>query len=83
MWKISDIVKKLISDGHNVTCADIKPLDYWFQTHEDSKNISLDLRNLNNCESVVDGNEFVINMAWIWVELVLLNGIKLTVWFQF
>ena len=57
------IVKKLISDGHNVTCADIKPLDYWFQTHEDSKNISLDLRNLNNCESVVDGNEFVINMA--------------------
>ena len=57
------IVKKLISDGHNVTCADIKPLDHWFQIHEDSKNICLDLRNLNNCESIVDGNEFVINMA--------------------
>ena len=55
--------KKLIEEGHNVTCVDIKPFSNWFQTHDESKNISLDLRNLKNCEHVVEGNQFVINMA--------------------
>ena len=57
------ISKKLIAEGHQVTCVDIKPLDLWFQKHDQSKNISLDLKVLNNCEKVVEGHDFVINMA--------------------
>lgn len=57
------ISRRLIDQGHNVTCVDVKPLEMWFQNHDESKNISLDLKILENCEKVTDGQDFVINMA--------------------
>lgn len=57
------ISRRLIDQGHNVTCVDVKPLEMWFQTHDESRNISLDLKILENCEKVTDGQDFVINMA--------------------
>lgn len=57
------ITKRLLSQGHKVTCVDVKPLDLWFQRHDDSNNLSLDLKVLDNCEKVVVGQEYVINMA--------------------
>ena len=57
------IAKKLIALGNQVTCVDIKPLDLWFQKNDQSENISLDLRILENCEKVTKNQDFVINMA--------------------
>ena len=57
------IVKKLIDDGHSVTCVDIKPLELWFQKFNEAQNISIDLQILSNCEKVIEGQDFVINMA--------------------
>ena len=57
------IVNKLVNDGHKVKCADIKPLDLWFQKNSNCENFSLDLKNLENCEKVVKDNDYVINMA--------------------
>ena len=36
------LVKNLMDEGHEVVCADIKPLEFWFQIYEDNKNLSLD-----------------------------------------
>ena len=57
------IAKSLINSGHDVICADVKPFELWFQLHENSKNYSTDLKDLSNCEKVVDGVDYVINMA--------------------
>ena len=57
------ISKKLIDLNYDVTCVDLKPLDLWFQTHKKSRNISLDLKVLENCEEVTKNQNCVINMA--------------------
>ena len=57
------IVKKLIYENHEVTCVDVKPFDLWFQLNDNSVNYSLDLKILENCEKIVEGQDFVINMA--------------------
>ena len=57
------ISKKLLFEGHDVTCVDVKPLDLWFQKHDEAKNLSLDLKVLENCEKIVENKEYVINMA--------------------
>ena len=43
------LIKRLIDDGKSVKAVDIKKIDDWFQLHEDVENISLDLRDSNNC----------------------------------
>ena len=57
------ISQRLLSEGHQVTCVDIKPLELWFQIHDGSNNHSLDLKVLENCEKIVKGHDYVINMA--------------------
>ena len=57
------IAKRLIIEGHQVSCVDIKPIELWFQKHDESKNFSLDLKVLENCEKIVEGHDYVINMA--------------------
>ena len=57
------LTKKLLDEGHQVTCVDIKPLDSWFQIYDEAKNHSLDLQLLQNCYNITDGQDYVINMA--------------------
>ena len=57
------IAKRLINEGHEVRCVDIKPLDLWFQKNDNSENICLDLQSLENCKIAVKDQNFVINMA--------------------
>ncbi len=57
------LVNRLIKEGNDVTAVDVKPLDLWFQKNDNSKNISLDLRDQTNCESVVRGRDYILNMA--------------------
>ena len=42
------LVKSLLQDGHKVLCADIKPLENWFQIFDFNKNFSLDLKEYQN-----------------------------------
>ena len=57
------LIKRLLDDGYNVTGADIKPLDNWFQIFEKAKNVSIDLNDYNNCLSVTKGIDGIYNFA--------------------
>lgn len=57
------IAKRLLEQGHQVTCVDIKPIDLWFQRHDNATNLCLDLKILQNCEIVTLDKDYVINMA--------------------
>ena len=57
------LVSKLLKDGHEVICADIKPLEYWFQIFDKNKNFSLDLKEYENCLKVTSDVDYIYNMA--------------------
>ena len=57
------LVSKLLSDGHEVVAADIKPIEFWFQVFEKNKNFSLDLKDYESCLKVTEGVDYVYNMA--------------------
>ena len=57
------LVKKLIEKEFDVTAVDIKPLSEWFQRFDNIKNLSLDLKSLENCKFVTNNQDYVINMA--------------------
>ena len=57
------LVKSLLNDGHDVLCADIKPLDKWFQIFDNCKNFVLDLKDYNSCLKVTKNVDFIYNMA--------------------
>jgi nucleoside-diphosphate-sugar epimerase len=57
------LARRLILEGHEVVCADIKPLSEWYQVHENSDNRVLDLSKYESCHSFVSGAEQVYNLA--------------------
>lgn len=57
------LARRLIVEGHEVVCADIKPLSEWYQVHENSDNRILDLSKYESCLSFVSGAEQVYNLA--------------------
>ena len=57
------LVKDLLAEGHDVVCADLKPIEFWFQSFENCKNFSLDLKEYENCLKVSKGVDFIYNMA--------------------
>ena len=44
-------------------CADIKPIEYWFQNFDKAKNFSLDLKDYDNTLKVSDGVDYIFNFA--------------------
>ena len=57
------LVRDLMKSGNEVICADIKPLEYWFQLFDINKNHSLDLKEYENCLKVTEGVDYIYNMA--------------------
>ena len=57
------LVKDLLKEGHEVVCADLKPIEFWFQSFDKCKNFSLDLKEYENCLKVSEGVDFIYNMA--------------------
>ena len=57
------LMKRLQLDGHKIICADIKPISLWFQVCDKNKNLSLDLKDFNNCLQVCDGVDYIFNLA--------------------
>ena len=58
------LVKSLIADGVDVVRAvDIKPLADWYQVTEGVQNLSLDLKDRDNCLQAADGVTLVYQLA--------------------
>jgi len=57
------LTKKLLDLGANITAIDIKPLHLWFQKFKGPKNISSDLKLLNNCMKYTKDIDFIFNLA--------------------
>jgi GDP-D-mannose 3',5'-epimerase len=57
------LVKNLMNEGNEVVCADIKPLEYWFQIFEENQNYALDLKEYENCLKVTKDVDYIYNMA--------------------
>jgi GDP-D-mannose 3', 5'-epimerase len=57
------LVSSLIKDGHDLICADIKPLKYWFQTFKNAKNSVVDLKDYDSCLKVTKDVDYIYNMA--------------------
>jgi nucleoside-diphosphate-sugar epimerase len=58
-----ELARVLISRGHQVVVADIKPLDKWYQLHPQAENHMLDLEDKANCYKVAEGCDEVYNLA--------------------
>ena len=57
------LVKDLLTEGHEVVCADLKPIEFWFQSFEKCKNFSLDLKEYENCLKVSEDVDYIYNRA--------------------
>ena len=57
------LARDLLARGHRVRCADIKPLDEWYQVHAGAENLVLDLKDLASCRQAVAGMSRVYNLA--------------------
>ena len=58
------LVKGLIASGVNVIRAvDVKPLEDWYQITEGVENLSLDLKDKENCVTATQGVSLVYQLA--------------------
>jgi nucleoside-diphosphate-sugar epimerase len=57
------LMKNLNDNNHEVICADIKPLENWYQLSSKNKNFCLDLKNYESCLEVSKNVDFIINLA--------------------
>ena len=58
-----ELARVLLSRGHQVVVADIKPLDKWYQLHAEAENHVLDLEDKANCYKVAEGCDEIYNLA--------------------
>jgi GDP-D-mannose 3', 5'-epimerase len=47
----------------DLICADLKPLEYWFQRFDNSKNYNLDLKDYNSALKVTKDVDYIFNFA--------------------
>lgn len=57
------LVKELLTQGHEVTAVDIKPLANWYQVSRQAVNVSKDLSLLSECNVLTNGIDEIYNLA--------------------
>lgn len=57
------LVARLLSEGKQVRAVDIKPLENWYQIHQDAENLVLDLKLEQNCKRATLNTTAVWNLA--------------------
>jgi len=57
------LVAKLLGEGHRVRSIDLKPLEEWYQVHEEAENAVLDLRLKDACAVALADAGDVYNLA--------------------
>lgn len=58
-----ELARVLLERGHQVVVADIKPLDQWYQLHENAENHQLNLEEKSACLQICEGADEVYNLA--------------------
>jgi nucleoside-diphosphate-sugar epimerase len=53
----------LLDQGFRVRSVDVKPLDEWYQVHDEVENLVLDLRLVDACDKALDGADEVYQLA--------------------
>ena len=54
---------KSLMKSNSLVCADIKPMELWFQQSDKNKNLQLDLKEYENCLEATQGVDHVYNLA--------------------
>ena len=57
------LAKRLLEMGYEVRAVDKKPINEWYQVHDDAENLVLDLNSKENCYTAVNGYYEVFNLA--------------------
>ncbi|HEX8086004.1 MAG TPA: NAD-dependent epimerase/dehydratase family protein [Solirubrobacteraceae bacterium] len=57
------LAKTLLDQGFRVRSVDVKPLDEWYQVHDDVENLVLDLRLADACDEALTGADEVYQLA--------------------
>ena len=57
------LARNLMEQGYKVRSVDIKPLDRWYQVHDDAENMQLDLMELENCRKAYAGADRIYQLA--------------------
>jgi nucleoside-diphosphate-sugar epimerase len=57
------LVADLLSEGYRVRSVDLKPLDEWYQVHDDAENVVSDLQLRDACMQALTGADEVYNLA--------------------
>ena len=57
------LAKTLLDRGHDVVIADIKPLDQWYQLHENAENHVANLEEKEHCFRLIEGCDEVYCLA--------------------
>ena len=57
------LAARLIADGHEVRCVDIKPTDQWYQVFGEAENVVADLKDRDACQAACDGVGDIYNLA--------------------
>ena len=57
------LARKLKDLGNDVRAVDKKPLNQWYQVHDDTDNLVLDLTGKENCYTALKGYNEVFNLA--------------------
>ena len=58
------LAKRLLQESNDkIRCVDIKPLNEWYQVHDQTENIICDLKEYNNCLESLNGIKEVYNLA--------------------
>lgn len=57
------LVKRLLSDGHQVRSIDIKPMNEWFQVDPAAENVQADLSLLDTAIAATNEQDWVFNLA--------------------
>src|SRR3954463_552424 len=57
------LVADLLSQGKTVRSVDVKPIEEWYQVHEDVENVVSDLSKLDNAQSATAGAREVFLLA--------------------
>ena len=57
------LAARLLKDGHQVRCVDVKPFDEWYQVFDGAENIVADLKERKACDDACRGMDDVYNLA--------------------
>jgi GDP-D-mannose 3',5'-epimerase len=61
-WLVNSLIKNGV-DQHQIVCADIKPINEWYQVFGATKNLVLDLKDPIRCLEVTQDIDYVYNLA--------------------